>query len=93
MQGSQMVYFHTKNPILDIVWMGCGMENVGIFYDHLEYLTVTWCIFGRLVQFVVILYIFPVFGMFERRKSCNPSSYSLHINPLMFCQFVLKQVH
>jgi hypothetical protein len=40
---------------------GLGMENVGIFYDYLEYLTAIWYILwqfctvcGHLVQFVVI---------------------------------------
>jgi hypothetical protein len=34
-----MAYFQTKNPHLGKFWEGLGMENVGIFYDHLEYFT------------------------------------------------------
>jgi hypothetical protein len=32
-----MVYFHTKTPNLGKNLVGLGMENVAIFYDHLEY--------------------------------------------------------
>jgi hypothetical protein len=46
-----------KIPISDIL-EGHGMEDVGIFYDHLEYFTATWCILwqfgtvcGHLVYF------------------------------------------
>jgi hypothetical protein len=37
-----MVYFQTKNPNLGNLWGGLGIENVGLFYDHLEYFTVIW---------------------------------------------------
>jgi hypothetical protein len=37
-QGCQIVYFETKNPFLYIL-EGLGMENVFIFYDHLEHFT------------------------------------------------------
>jgi hypothetical protein len=46
-----MVCFQTKNPNLE----GLGMENIVIFYDHLEYFTAIW-------------YKFLRFGMFGTRK-------------------------
>jgi hypothetical protein len=47
------------------------MENVGMFYGHLKYITAFWhisCLFGN---FVVIWYIFPGFGTLCREKSGN----------------------
>jgi hypothetical protein len=32
-------YFQTENPNLGKFLEGLGMENVGMFYDHLEYFT------------------------------------------------------
>jgi hypothetical protein len=48
---------------------GLAMENLAIFYDNLVYFTA----FGNiLVYFVVIWYIFPCFGIWDREKSGNP---------------------
>jgi hypothetical protein len=33
-----MVYFQTKNPNLGKFWRALGMEKVGIFFGHLEYI-------------------------------------------------------
>jgi hypothetical protein len=51
---------------------GLGMENVGIFYGHLEYITVIWytlCPFGILVT---IWFIFTRSGRLYKEKSGNP---------------------
>jgi hypothetical protein len=48
------------------------MENDGIFYDHLEYFTVIWYILWQFGNVVIILYIFPRFGIFCQEKSGNP---------------------
>jgi hypothetical protein len=48
------------------------MENAGIFYGHLEYLTVIWYILWPFGNFVVIWHIFPRFGKLCREKSGNP---------------------
>jgi hypothetical protein len=63
------------------------MEDVGVFYDHLVYLTairyILWT-FGLsyshlmyfmtiLVYFVAIRYIFPRFGILCQEKSGNPA--------------------
>jgi hypothetical protein len=48
------------------------MENVGIFYDHLEYFTAIWC---RLFKFGIVcghLLYFSRFGMFGPRKIWQP---------------------
>jgi hypothetical protein len=34
-----MVYFNNKNSQFGYILEGLGMENVGIYYDHLEYFT------------------------------------------------------
>jgi hypothetical protein len=48
-----------------------GIENIGIFDDHLEYFTAIWCIlrpfgifYGHLVYFTAIWYILRPFGIF-----------------------------
>jgi hypothetical protein len=50
------------------------MENVGIFYDHLVYFTAMGNILWPLVNFVVIWYIFPRFGILYQEKSGNPGT-------------------
>jgi hypothetical protein len=47
-----MAYFQTQNLELVKIWRA--------FYDHLEHLLPFGIIYGRLVQFAVIWYIFPV---------------------------------
>jgi hypothetical protein len=47
------------------------MENVGIFYGHLEYFTAIWYI---LWPFGNLLYNFPLFGILCEEKSGNPGS-------------------
>jgi hypothetical protein len=51
------------------------MKNLGIFYDHLVYFTaignILWS-FGICTYFVVIWYIFPLFGILNQEKSGNP---------------------
>jgi hypothetical protein len=42
--GFQMVYFYTRNFIGMYILDGLGMENVAIFYGHLEYFTTVWYI-------------------------------------------------
>jgi hypothetical protein len=48
------------------------MENDGIFYDYLEYITAIWDTLWPFGNFVVIWYIFPRFGIFSQEKSGNP---------------------
>jgi hypothetical protein len=50
------------------------MDNVGIFYGHLEYLTAMWYISWPFGTFFRHFNIFSRFGMFYQEKSGNPSS-------------------
>jgi hypothetical protein len=48
------------------------MENVGIFYGHLEYYTTIGYILWPFGKVVEIWYIFSRFGALYREKSGNP---------------------
>jgi hypothetical protein len=48
------------------------MEDVGIFYDHLVLFMAIGNILWRFVYFVVIWYIFPLFGILDQEKTGNP---------------------
>jgi hypothetical protein len=41
-EGCQMVYFQAKNLTLGKFLEGIGVENVYIFYGHMEYFTDIW---------------------------------------------------
>jgi hypothetical protein len=63
--------FKPKIPIL-VRFGGLGMENVVIFYDHLEYFTAIWY---NLLPFGIVcdhLVYFLHFGMFGPRKIWQP---------------------
>jgi hypothetical protein len=67
-----MVYFHTKNPNLDNFFEGHRMENICIFYNHLEYFTAIW---NNLWPFGIVCSImvcFSHFGRFGPRKIWQP---------------------
>jgi hypothetical protein len=62
-QGCQMIYFQTKNPI-GANFVGFRFENVDIFYGHLEYFTDIWNIlrtfgifYGHSGNFMTVWYI------------------------------------
>jgi hypothetical protein len=48
------------------------MEKVGIFFDHLEYITAIWNIQWPFGKLVAMWYIFTRFGMLCQEKSGNP---------------------
>jgi hypothetical protein len=55
------------------------MENVGICYSRLQYITAIWrilLIFGTLVK---IWYIFPHFDLLCQEKSGNPGQHSVYV--------------
>jgi hypothetical protein len=52
------------------------MENVGIFYDNLEYFTSIWYIFEPFGNLMVIWYIFSRFGILCQEKSGNHETVS-----------------
>jgi hypothetical protein len=47
------------------------MENVGIFYANLEYIMAVWYILWSIGMSVVILYIFPRFGILRQENLAN----------------------
>jgi hypothetical protein len=53
-QGCQMVYFNKPESQMWFVLERLGMENVGVFYDHLVYLRLLWYILWLMGNFVVI---------------------------------------
>jgi hypothetical protein len=50
------------------------MENVGILYGNLEFVTAIWYILWSFGNFEAIWYIFPRFGILCKEKSGNPVS-------------------
>jgi hypothetical protein len=48
------------------------MENVGIFYGHLKYITAIWYILWPFDKLVIIWYISPRLGILYQEKSGNP---------------------
>jgi hypothetical protein len=63
-QGCQMLYFQTKNRNLG-KFCSFAMEEGGVFYGRLVYLTAIWYFLGHLV------YFFP-FWYFVFRKIWQP---------------------
>jgi hypothetical protein len=69
-----MVYFQTKNPNLGQFLRALSLENVGIFYGHLEYLSDIWKFNDHLVRFVLIWYIYPNFGIMYQENLATLST-------------------
>jgi hypothetical protein len=67
------IFFKPKIPFGRIS-EGPGMENVGIFHGHFEYLTALWYIVWPFVTFCGRLVHFFHFGMLHQEKSGNPDS-------------------
>jgi hypothetical protein len=59
-KGRQIVKFLHQKSQFEVNYQFLIMENVGIFYGHLEYFTAIWYIFGLFDNVVVIWYIFHV---------------------------------
>jgi hypothetical protein len=51
---------------------GLAMENLGIFYDHLDYFRAIGNILWPFGIFLVIWFIFSRFGILDQEKSGNP---------------------
>jgi hypothetical protein len=62
-----------KSPF-GLIFVGLGMENVGIFYGHFDTFKSIWCILPPFGIFVVIWYIFSHLGMLEHEKSGNSAA-------------------
>jgi hypothetical protein len=65
------LFSNQKSPF-GYILENLGKEDVVIFYDHLECLLPFGIIYCRLVQFVVIWYIFSVLVSLDQEKSGNP---------------------
>jgi hypothetical protein len=59
-QGCQMVYFQTKNRTLGQFWRALQWKTIVYFVDIWSILRPFDILFGHLVYFVVIWYIFPL---------------------------------
>jgi hypothetical protein len=80
-QGCQMVYFQTQIPILGKFWrvlkwkvlvyfmtLGFFLRPFGIFYGHLVYIGLVWCILWSFSIFRVrLVYIFPFWYVVQRK--------------------------
>jgi hypothetical protein len=53
-QGCQMAYFFKPEILIWVSLEGLSMEDVGIFYGHLVYITAIWN----------ILWLFGIFSLF-----------------------------
>jgi hypothetical protein len=51
-----------------------GLKDVDVFYGHLEYFTDILDFYDHLLHFVLIWYIFSVFGIMCQEKSGNPGT-------------------
>jgi hypothetical protein len=75
-----MVSFQTKNPNLGKFWRAPWLENVDIFYGHLEYFTDIWDIIWPFGTFFPVWVIFAkknLATLYARRKTssrkiCSP---------------------
>jgi hypothetical protein len=72
MQGCQMVCFQTQNPNLGKFWKALLRKILVYFMTIWSMLWPLEIFYIHLVYFVVILYIFPRFGILDREKSGNP---------------------
>jgi hypothetical protein len=69
-QGCRTVFFKTKNPTLgEYILEGLAMEDVGIFYGHLENFVAIWYILN-ISSFGMF---FPRFGILHQEKSGIPA--------------------
>jgi hypothetical protein len=66
-----MVYFETKNPNLGNSLECLAMEDVGIHYGHLVYLTAILHTLWAFGKFLGNLVIFSRFGMLYQEKSAH----------------------
>jgi hypothetical protein len=70
-QGCRMVYFQTKNPNLVKFWSVLQWKILVCFMTIWSILLLLEIIYGQLVYFVVIKYIFPRVGILYQVESGN----------------------
>jgi hypothetical protein len=69
---------------------GLVMKMVGIFYGHLEYLTVIWYILWSFGNLMAIWDIFHRFGILCQEKSGNPTTDATKKVKEQFSFFILQ---
>jgi hypothetical protein len=92
-QGCRMAFFQTKNPTLGKFWRALQWKMLVYFMDIWSILRPFDILYGRLVYFVVIWYIFPRVGKLKnlatlhitrtwlkRNESQRPSLFVFQIN-------------
>jgi hypothetical protein len=70
-----MVYFQAKNPNLGKFWRALYWKMLIYFMAIWNILRTFGLLHDRLVQFVLICYIYSGFGIIHEEKSGNPASY------------------
>jgi hypothetical protein len=85
-----MVCFQTKNPNLGKNCQGLGLENVKIFYGHLEYFINSWDILRLFGTFCVHLVRLFQFWYHAPRKIWQPWFGYYHD---LACPFDVAQLH
>jgi hypothetical protein len=68
-----MVCFQTKNPNFGKFWRVLQWKILVYFMSIWTFLGPLEISYGHLVYFVVIMYIFPRFGILDQEKSGNPA--------------------
>jgi hypothetical protein len=69
-----MVHFQTRKPNLGKFWNALPrLENIDIFYGHLEYFMDIWDILWPFGTFCVHLVHFSGFAIVYQEKSGNPA--------------------
>jgi hypothetical protein len=71
-----MVCFKTKNPHWGKLWRVLKWKILVYFMTIWSILRPLEIFYSHLVDFVVIWYIFPRFGILDQEKSCNPGRHS-----------------
>jgi hypothetical protein len=64
--------FSNQKSQFGFIGEGLAMENLGIFYDHLDYFRAIGNILWPFGIFCGNWYIFPRFGILDQEKSGNP---------------------
>jgi hypothetical protein len=64
--------FSNQKSQFEEILEGLALENLGIFYDNLDYFRAIRNILSPFGKVVVIGYIFPRFGILDQEKSGNP---------------------
>jgi hypothetical protein len=88
--------FSNPNPYFWYILEGLEMESVGIYYGHLVCFTAIWSfclLYGQLLYFGFVWYIFPHFGMFYKEKSGVLRAARVQFLKKGFLAYVKEKIH